>query len=75
MIPPGFLAMRARLVDDGLIVADGDAFRVTPTGDAYVNDLIDQLLVTEGPYDRDKRGRQWNFGQAALAFRKAPTDG
>lgn len=55
-----FLAMRAGLVERGLISAD---FALTEAGEAYVFGLIDGLKRIEAEPDYAGPRVRWNFGR------------
>lgn len=58
MADPAFLEMRAGLVERGLLAED---FTLTPAGDAYAAELIDELKVAEAPCDPDRARVRWTY--------------
>jgi len=58
MSDPGFLAMRADLVERGLLTEE---HRLTTAGHAYVEELLDRLPTEEAPCDPEKPRVRWNF--------------
>lgn len=72
MPDPAFLAMRADLVDRGLLTGE---FRLTPAGHAHVDALVAELATAEAPCAPDAPRVVWRIDLGATAQRAGRASG